>query len=42
MTVTALAICVGTLAVVYLYVFGIGPTAHSISQVKGQMIARRR
>ena len=38
-TVTAVAICVGTLAVVYLYVFGIGPTAHSISQVKGQMIA---
>ena len=26
-TVTAVAICVGTLAVVYLYVFGISPTA---------------
>ena len=38
-TVTAAAICVGTLAIVYLYLFGIGPTAHSISQVKGQMIA---
>jgi signal transduction histidine kinase len=38
-TVTAVAICVGTLAVVYLYVFGIEPAAHNISQVKGQMLA---
>ena len=38
-TVTAVAICLGTLAVIYVYVFGISPTAHSISQVKGQMIA---
>ena len=37
-TVTAAAICVGTLAIVYLYVFGIGSTAHSISQVKGKMV----
>ncbi|MGA8744266.1 MAG: HAMP domain-containing sensor histidine kinase [Solirubrobacterales bacterium] len=38
-TVTAVAICLGTLIVVYLYLFGIGPTPRSISQVKGQMIA---
>jgi two-component system, OmpR family, sensor kinase len=38
-TVTAVAICLGTLIVIYLYVFGVSPTAHSISQVKGQMIA---
>ncbi len=37
-TVTAVAICLGTLAVLYVYVFGVGPTPHSISQVKGQMV----
>ncbi|HWW67337.1 MAG TPA: HAMP domain-containing sensor histidine kinase [Solirubrobacterales bacterium] len=38
-TVISVVISVGTLAVVYIYVFGIGPTPHSVSQVKGQMVA---
>ncbi len=38
-TLTAVAISAGTLLVVYAYVFGIGPAAHSIAQVKAEMIA---
>ncbi|HVC06318.1 MAG TPA: HAMP domain-containing sensor histidine kinase [Solirubrobacterales bacterium] len=38
-TVTAVGICLGTLAVIYIYVFGISRTPHSISQVRGQMLA---
>jgi len=38
-TVISVAISVGTIVVVYIYVFGIGPTAHTVPQVKGQMIA---
>lgn len=37
-TVISVAISVGTIVVVYIYVFGISPTAHSVSQVKGQII----